>query len=80
MKITPRFYSEWFITIHCHYCDAELTQAQKMYSHGTCPKCGGESGCSIMLTKNKLQRNVYRNHWYFFGLIPVKKFVKVEYK
>ncbi len=54
----------WLKAFFCVSCDGELSWGQKMYSNGCCPKCGENTGLTIVSTYSKSYKLVRNKPWW----------------
>jgi phage FluMu protein Com len=65
-KYDTNGFSNWYTVKVCASCHKHLTEGQRMYSSGTCPKCGGSNSGTIVDTTKMVIRSKLIGKWWKF--------------
>lgn len=58
--------SNWYVIHVCKKCEKRLSNNQRIYSRGVCPKCGNSSNSTICNTVDVIVKKVKNHPWWRF--------------
>jgi len=64
-------YSKWYTVYKCVSCLNNLSNYERMYSHGTCPHCGNTKDSTIVDYIREVHRDVYDSPRWMFWKNPI---------